>query len=61
VNSDGPTPYSQALRAQSRRTTIRRIDRVTTIAVNIETSTPMIRTRAKPWIVELPPRYRICL
>jgi hypothetical protein len=33
---------------------MRRIVRVTVIAVNIEVRTPMMRTRAKPLIVELP-------
>ena len=32
---------------------------MTTIALNIETRTPMIRTRAKPRIVDEPKRYRI--
>ena len=35
------------------------IERVTTIALNIETRTPMIRTRAKPRIAEDPREYRI--
>ena len=35
------------------------IERVTTIALNIETSTPMIRTSAKPRITDEPKAYRI--
>ena len=35
------------------------IERVTTIALNIETRTPMIRTRAKPRMTDEPKAYRI--
>ncbi len=35
------------------------IERVTTIALNIEVSTPMIRTSAKPRITDDPNAYRI--
>ena len=35
------------------------IERVTTIALNIETRTPMIRTSAKPRIVDEPKAYRM--
>ena len=35
------------------------IERVTTIALNIEVSTPMIRTSAKPRITDEPKAYRI--
>ena len=52
-------PYSDGLRAHSWRTTQRRIVRVTTIALNIETSTPMISTRAKPRMTEEPSAYRM--
>ena len=48
-----------SLRAQSWATTMRRIVRVTVIAVNIEARTPRIRTRAKPWITDEPKKYRI--
>src|SRR3970282_712303 len=37
----------------------RRMLRLTVMAVNIETSTPMIRTRAKPRIVDDPKEYRM--
>ena len=58
-NSSSVTPYSAAFRAHGCWTTIRSTVRVTTIAVNIDTSTPMIRTRPKPRIVEEPNRNRI--
>ena len=35
------------------------IERVTTMALNIETSTPMISTRAKPRMTDDPKAYRI--
>ena len=59
TNSPSRRPYRLAFRAHSWRTTPRRIVRVTTIALNIETSTPMIRTSANPRIVDEPKRYRI--
>ena len=40
-------------------TTQRMIVRVSVIAVNMEQSTPMIRTSAKPRIVAYPKTYRI--
>ena len=59
TNSSSRRPYSAALRAQSWRTMTRMIERVTTIALNIETSTPMIRTSAKPRMTDEPKAYRI--
>ena len=59
TNSSSRIPYNHGLRAQSKRTTSRMIERVTTIALNIETRTPMIRTRAKPRIADDPSEYRI--
>ena len=56
ANSSSLTPNQYAFRDQLRPTTQRRIERVTTIALNIETRTPMIRTRAKPRIVDEPKR-----
>ena len=52
-------PHSRARRAKSWRTTTRRTVRVTVTAVNIEVSTPMIRTSAKPLIVGEPNAYRM--
>ena len=59
TNSSSRTPNSEALRAHSWRTTTRMIERVTTIALNIETSTPMISTSAKPRMTDEPNAYRI--
>ena len=50
---------SRALRAQSWWTTSRSIVRLTVTAENIETSTPMIRTSAKPRMTDEPNRNRI--
>src|SRR3972149_2461936 len=52
-------PYRRAFLAHSRATMTRSMVRVTVIAVNIDTSTPRIRTRAKPWMTDEPKRYRI--
>ena len=58
-NSSSRMPYRRASLERRDAHDQRRIVRVTVIAVNIETRTPMIRTRAKPWIVGEPNLYRI--
>ena len=59
TNSSSRRPYSDGLRAHSWRTTQRRIVRVTTMALNIETRTPRISTRAKPRMTDEPRAYRM--
>src|SRR5664279_4877697 len=58
-NSSSETPYIQALWADWRWTTCRSRVRETVTAVNIDVSTPIISTRAKPLMVDEPPKYRI--
>ena len=54
MNSSSATPKYDALRAHGWRTTQRSIWRLSVMAVNIDSSTPMISTRAKPRMVDEP-------
>ena len=58
-NSSSRTPKSWRWRAQGWRTTQRSIIRLRVMAVNIEVSTPMMSTRAKPLTIEVPKYHRM--